>query len=537
MAGKQFFRGKQSSFNSSEEVPKPTKKTLLKTLKNLNNELDKIEDPTLKNRLKELHELVTDVLENQENEIQNLNDKIKALEKDVQEEKAKNEKLQKAVVVAQATWVWEKHLARFVVDSAIKIYPSGWNDQMQDYLNETNKEHNRLDSIQTKLTSWTRHHWRVINNVRRERNGMVHPVLINLDVVESELLKMSPKDQKLLRDMLDELKMTASLMKFGRLANDMFPTERVRGRRMDARALSEIISWDCEFEDIDGLQHINHDRAKENLKKYVDDPKSIDDYISIVDFIKNTNSKRVGKLAFEMENKLSPGYGEVLSHLKKLLPNPDHKSKSSKGLDETIVKLHVPDFLPRPLWKDGIEMVEKYFGMLKMKASLMKFGRLAKFYNANKHLFPTRVTSGEGMDAIALKDIISWEGNFDEISGFQSIEHTEAKEYLAKRVSDPSRIKHYFRIVDFIKDGNCKRLGKLAWGMEVSDMSGDLSMMQSKALKQLKELLPNPDDESKVLDETIAKLHVPDFLSKHLWKHGMEIVEKYFSNPVKVCYN
>ena len=534
MAGRQSFAKNQSFLNLSDEQPKPTKKTLLERLKYVKNELEKIEDLTLKNRLKELHELVTDVLENQESEIQNLRDKIQALENDVKEEKAKNEKLQKALVVAQATWVWEKHLARFVVDSSRPIYSSGWKDQMEDYLDETNKEHNRLGRIQTKLTKWTKQHWRVINNVRRERNVMVHPVLINLNLVESELQKMSPKDQKLLREMLDELKMTASLMKFGRLTNDMFPTEKVRGMRVDARALSEIISWDCEFEDIDGLQHINHYEAKEHLKKYVDDPKSIDDYISIVDFIKNANSSRLRKLALEMEKKLSPGYGEVLSHLKKLVPNPEHKSKSPKGLDETIAKLHVPDFLPEHLWKDGIEMVDKYFGMLKMKASLMKFGRLANFCNTNKHLFPTRVLSGERIEAFALEDIISWDDNFDQISCLQSIEHTEAKEYLAKRVNDPSRIEHYFYIVDFIKDGNCKHLGKLAWEMEASGMLGDLSVMQGKALKQLRELLPNPGDESNVLDETIAKLHVPDFLPKHLWKHGMEIVEKYFSYPVKV---
>ena len=58
-------------------------------------------------------------------------------------------------------------------------------------------------------------------------------------------------------------------------------------------------------------------------------------------------------------------------------------------------------------------------------------------------------------------------------------------------------------------------------------MSGDLSTddQGQSALKQLKELLPNPNDESKVPNETIAKLHAPDLLPKHLWKQAIESVD------------
>ncbi len=152
-----------------------------------------------------------------------------------------------------------------------------------------------------------------------------------------------------------------------------------------------------------------------------------------------------------------------------------------------------------------------------------------KVYEENKHLFPAEEVSGKGMDTRALQDIISWDRNFKDINGLQSINHTEAKKYLAKYVGDSMK-NHYHFIVDFIKNANSKRLGKLAWEIKDSGMLHGLSTEYAEALNQLTKLLPNPGDESLVrgLDEEVAKLHVPDFLPKHLWKHGNEIVEKYF---------
>ena len=356
MAGRSFF-------NVSEEQPKPTKETLLNSLEDLENELKKLGHVTLEEQLKELRKHVKNVLENQEEEIEFLRNKILSLEKEVKRQKAKTEPLEKALALAQATWAWEKHLARFVVHSSTRIYPSGWNDQMQDYLNETNKEHDRFDRIQAKLTKWTHHHWRVIKNVTRERNCMVHPNLIDLDLVESEILNMSPKHQVLLRDMLEELKMTAALMKFGRLAKHTRTELGVHGKEWNQCAMNEIISWDCKFEEIDGLQNIEHEEAKEYLTKYVDDPENIFHYNFIVDSIKEANGQRLGKLAWEMESKIPREYSDALSYLKKLLPNSHDKSKFLKDLNVTIATLHVPDFLPKQLWKHGIEIVEKYFGL------------------------------------------------------------------------------------------------------------------------------------------------------------------------------
>jgi hypothetical protein len=382
---------KQSTFDTPkkkrkrdhhDEEPKITKETLLKVLEGVENEITKLGQETLQERLNELRGQVKVVLENQEEEIRRLCDqvrnlekevesqkaKIENLEKEVESQKAKNANLEEALAVARATWVWELHLARFVVDSSEKIYESYWIDQMEIYLKNVNPRPNRFTKIQDKLTEWTTKHWNLVYRVRNERNYMAHPNLIHLDLVESEIKRRHPEHQKLLRDMLDELKMTASLMKFGRLAdfyirNKLFPTQGERGKRGDA--LTNISSWNCHFEDIGGLQNIEHEEAKRYLAKYVDDRRMIDHYVFIVDFIKDGNSKRMGKLALEIEGSgmldgLSTEYGEVLNQLKKLLPNRSDESVV-KGLDKAVAKLHVPDFLPKHLWKHGIEIVEKYF--------------------------------------------------------------------------------------------------------------------------------------------------------------------------------
>ena len=118
--------------------------------------------------------------------------------------------------------MWEAHLARFVVGPKERLYEFGRFGQMIDYLKSLNirRNHTCWAKIQRKLsTSWTREHWNVINTVRKERHRVAHPSLIVLDdLVQSEFKKMSPQYQQRMQDMLNILKMTASLMKFGRLA-------------------------------------------------------------------------------------------------------------------------------------------------------------------------------------------------------------------------------------------------------------------------------------------------------------------------------
>jgi gas vesicle protein len=379
MACKESSPRKQSIFEPPKkkrkryhaEQPKITKETLLKALEDVEDEIKKLGHEILGERLKKVRGQVKVVLENQQEEIQNLRGEIQSLKREVENVKIKQDKLEKTLAVAQATWVWEAHLTRFVVDSSKRIYPSGKFRQMEQYLGRLkNPEDNRWTEIKGKLRDWTKEHWEVLNTVRVERNCIAHPDLIDLDLVESEIeIMMTPESQERMKDMLDILRMTASLMKFGRLAKfyernkHLFSAEEMRGKGMDARVLKKIISWDRNFEEINGLQNIEHADAKKYLAKYVNDCRMVKHYLFIVDFIKDGNSKRLGKLAWKIEGLSifvgkSTEYGEALDRLKKLLPNP---KELIKDLDETTAKLHIPDFLPKHLWKHGIEIVEKYF--------------------------------------------------------------------------------------------------------------------------------------------------------------------------------
>ncbi len=349
----------------------PTKEIFLRRIEDIEDDIKKLKNDTLlrndtlEERVKELRRQVEVVIQTKDEQIKNLDEEIKSLKKEVESLKAKNESLEKAFVVAQATWVWEAHLARFVVDSEQKIYPIGQYRQMTKYLDELNNfTHDYWTEIQRTLTDWTDEHWEVVDNVRIARNCVAHPYLIDLDLVESEIeATMPPESQVLMTDMLDMLRMTTSLMKFGRLAQ-VYEWNNHNG--VNARALKCIRSWDRKFEEIDGLQNIDHDKAKQYLAKYVSNSRTISHYYFIVDSIKDGNGKRLGKLAWEFEERL-PNVGEIstdhlvaLEKLKRLLPNPNNEGNVTV-LDRTVAKLHIPDFLPKRLWKHGLEILEKYF--------------------------------------------------------------------------------------------------------------------------------------------------------------------------------
>jgi hypothetical protein len=58
----------------------------------------------------------------------------------------------------------------------------------------------------------------MVNAVRKERNGIAHPHFIDLDLIDAKLTRIFPEYREPMLNMLDILKTTASLMKFGRLA-------------------------------------------------------------------------------------------------------------------------------------------------------------------------------------------------------------------------------------------------------------------------------------------------------------------------------
>jgi hypothetical protein len=359
-------RGKSSS---CDVPPKITpKETLLQALKGVENAIKKHGDNSLRERLENLRGQVQDLLEHQEKENKNLWDEINSLKKEVENQKTENEKLQKELAVGEATQLFQAHLARFVVDSSEKIYPRGTFNQMEKYLRRLkNPTGNRWTEIQRRLTVWTDEHQEVVDNVKIGRDCKAHPYLTDLDLVESEIEEtMSPDWKNMMKDMLDILKMTASLMKFGRLAKRYeWDRHLPLFHKARTRVLNEIISWDRNFEQIKGLQNIEHDDAKEYLTKYVSNRRTIDHYYFIVNFVRQGNSKRLGKLAWEFKESLpnldaiSIEHGEALEELQRLLPNPGNADNVTV-LDYDIAKLHIPDFLPKRLWKHGIEIVENY---------------------------------------------------------------------------------------------------------------------------------------------------------------------------------
>ena len=157
-----------------EEQPQITKETLLKALDAVESEIKKsVDNKPLQDRLKESRIQVEGVLSNQEKEIRDLSRRIRKLEKDNEKLEAQNKKTEKTLAVAQATWIWEKHVTRFVIDSDQKFYKSDWIVQMKEFLRERRTKQNLWNKIQTKLkTSWTTEHWAGISRVRTERNSI-----------------------------------------------------------------------------------------------------------------------------------------------------------------------------------------------------------------------------------------------------------------------------------------------------------------------------------------------------------------------------
>ena len=342
---------------------------LLDALKCMEDGIATLKSTTLHERFRVLRIKLEAVLQKQKEENIARQSDMQSLKKELENLKEEKVALEKKLAVAQVTWVWEAHLARFVVDHNEKIYQTGRFRQMQNYLKKIKSERDLWAEIQIKLVNWTDEHWMVIKDVRSERNSVAHPSFIDLeDLEQSELKNMSPSDREQMKDMFDILKMTASLMKFGRLATfyeenkDLFSTQGLPDEGLDADALKDMISWNRNFEDIGTLQMVKHQDAKSYLEKYLGDSQKSTPYFAIVDFLIQGYSKRLGKLAREYVDQFSlkktGPESEVVNKLMKLLPNQEDEI-SIAAKECVIAKLLIPDFLSNRLWKVGIEIVEK----------------------------------------------------------------------------------------------------------------------------------------------------------------------------------
>ena len=347
---------------------------LLETIKSIEDEITSIE---LKKRLEELRERVRVFLRKQQNKIKIVENDIQSLKEEVNILKREKETVESKFIVAEITWSFDAHMARFVVDDpAENIEEFGTFRQMHDYLRVRQPSTNYWEEMQTKLSiDWSRQHESFKYELRKDRNEIAHPPFIaDLDDLYqlAEFKKLSKYDKERMKDMVNMLKMAASLMKFGRTAASLdrtstrrlFSSRPGQERRKIDQVLTTIISWDRNFEDIKKftLQNIEHEKAKNCLQKYINDCTVEDYYFLIFDFIKKENAKRLGKLAWNIAERCPPDEGssesEALIALQDLLYQPDEKVKE---IPLDLAKLHIPDFLPKHLWKGGIKIVENYF--------------------------------------------------------------------------------------------------------------------------------------------------------------------------------
>ena len=345
---------------------------ILATLEGLENE---IADTELKERFQQLHKRICVFLKKLQDNIKILQSDVQSLKKEVENLRRENETKEEKLIVAQITWAFDAHMARFVVDDPREhIKEFGKFRQMYDYLDVRKPTRNYWLEIQNKLSiKWSRQHESLKFELREDRNEIAHPSLSDIDDLDqlAEFKKLSKYDRERMADIVNMLKMAASLMKFGRLAASLnrksttrlyFNNPQREKRKID-QAFKTIISWDRNYEDIkNGLQNIEHEKAKECLKTYIDNSTIENYYFLIFDFIKEENSERLGKLAWNIAERSPPEEGtnesEALIILQELLQVPDEKVKQ---LPRDMAKLHIPDFLPKHLWNVGIKIVEDYF--------------------------------------------------------------------------------------------------------------------------------------------------------------------------------
>ena len=138
-------------------------------------------------------------------------------------------------------------------------------------MNNIKAKDNLWKRITSNIGRWTKDHWYMVNTVRRERYGIAHTHFIDLDHIEAQQTEEFSDFSQQVQDMLDILKTTADLMKFGRSArfyeenkkNKNFPYLRLTSAEKDVLKLK--ISWDRNFERIDGLQPVEQEIGKTGL--------------------------------------------------------------------------------------------------------------------------------------------------------------------------------------------------------------------------------------------------------------------------------
>ena len=209
-----------------------------------------------------MHKRICVFLKKLQDNIKILQSDVQSLKKEVENLRRENETKEEKLIVAQITWEFDAHMARFVVDDPREhIKEFGKFRQMYDYLDVRKPTRNYWSEIQTKLSiKGSRQHESLKFELREDRNVIAHPSLNDLHDLDqlAEFKKLSKYDRERMADVVNMLKMTASLMKFGRLAASLnrTSTRRLffnlpqREKRKIEQAFTTIISWDRKYEDI-----------------------------------------------------------------------------------------------------------------------------------------------------------------------------------------------------------------------------------------------------------------------------------------------
>ena len=399
---------------------KKKREKLLTTIQVLVNESKIVADDDLKNTANTLYEDVCALFKDTELHEKQLEKKISQLTQDVSTLKFRIQSLESTLFEGQATWMWESHVARFVIGPTKSLSKFAKYRQMMKCLEEHDQSENQIKrwkKIQDVLNvNWkTEDQYETIECIRKERGKVAHPFISHLDEVEKTLKNDATDDEKkVIDDMMNMLKLTASLMKFGRLAKDFQENMRkflhIHLNEKILHALQTMADYDREFHQLEsGLLCIKHDEAVSFLKHYVD-PCDKEPYSQVAEELKRINIERVGLLARKFEDKilflispeelsdeiysLSPrqrtswienhseksevwmkitegklwttAHSEALDEMKKLFPNSDEKGVVIP--DPDTAKCVIPDVVKNSLWESAVDIIN-WFGKIASRPS------------------------------------------------------------------------------------------------------------------------------------------------------------------------
>ena len=372
------------------------KKKILQSFSRLRTRIEKTGSGTLKGELEKLSKkvddffnAVADLEEKQRKQIQELQTEVSDLKKKWSDLKKKVSNLEikvfeseekiKSLAEAQATWMWESHATRFVISQTVKQRKFAQYCQMKKCLEKEKKcgkdaqpSLKRWEKLQNALgLEWTEDCDDLVKEIRVKRNSAAHPTHIDLDEVKESLKDNATDEEKVnINALFDMLKLAASLMKCGKLANDFLKNrseswfQHISFSEEQENALQLMADWDRDLQHVQNgrLHSMTNVNAMYYLKKYVHESE-YPSCVSVVEKIQEVNRYRLGNLAWEFEEHVvitqekewSPEHNDALAEMKRLVMA---ESRNEDVPDPDTAKCIIPDFLDASLWSCAMDIVE-----------------------------------------------------------------------------------------------------------------------------------------------------------------------------------